>query len=184
MKQPCDLKPTPRPWLKTYHDARKQQTITLVRATVDQLVREERTVTLEAICRLSVEVDPQGKGVRKAGILGNEVAYAYYREHSRSYQRVHQRPHRFAKEKQRTDVPTSRIAIHPDRDVSRVRARYLRQTKGDLVERLLLVEQAYVECQEQLARLQFALVDGEHEANKHVGYKKERPQEDLSKKLP
>ena len=172
MKQPFDLNPMPRPWLKNYHEARKQRTIDIVRATVDQLVREERAVTIEAICRLSVEVDPQGKGVRKAGILGNQVASAYYREHSRSYQKVHQRNHRLTKEKQGKVASVSRIAINPDRDVSRVRARYLRQTKVDLVERLLTVEQAYVESQEQLAHLQFALVDGEHETNKHVGHKK------------
>ena len=166
MKQPSELNPRPRPWLNTYHEARKQQTIEIVRATVDHLVREERTVTIEAICRLSVEVDPQGKGVRKAGILGNEVAYAYYREHSSSYQMAHQRSHRFEKGKQRTASSVSRISIDPNRDISRVRSRYLSRTKADLVERLLTVEQAYAECQQQLARLQFALVDVQHEANK------------------
>ncbi|GLV53155.1 hypothetical protein KDH_00210 [Dictyobacter sp. S3.2.2.5] len=163
MKQPSESNPTSRPWLKTYHEARKQQTIDIVRATVDHLVREERTVTIEAICHLSVEVDPQGKGVRKAGILGNEAAYAYYREHSSSYRRAHQRNHRFEKEKQRT---VSSVSIDPNRDISRVRSRYLSRTKADLVERLLTVEQAYAECQQQLARLQFALVDVQHEANK------------------
>lgn len=75
-----------RPWLKTYHEARKQRTADIVKATIDQLVYEERPVTVEAICQRSVEVDPQGKGVKKAGILGNAVAHAYYRQHSASYQ--------------------------------------------------------------------------------------------------
>lgn len=166
MKQPFELNldhATPRPWLKTYHAARKQRTVDVVRATVDQLVHEGCSVTIEAICRLSVEVDPQGKGVRKAGILGNEVAYAYYREHSLSYQKAHRRKHPLAKGKQRT---ASSVSIDPNRDISRARSRYLSRTKVDLVERLLMVEQAYAECQQQLARLQFALVDLQHEAKK------------------
>jgi hypothetical protein len=166
MKQTSELnldQAMPRPWLKTYHEARKQQTVEIVKATVDQLVRDERSVTIEAICRLSVEVDPLGKGVGKAGILGNEAAYAYYREHSFSYQTVHRRKQRFAKGKQGT---ASSVSIDPNRDSSRVRSRYLSRTKVDLVERLLLVEQAYAECQQQLARLQFALADLQRDAKK------------------
>jgi hypothetical protein len=131
-----------------------------VKATVDQLVHEECPVTIEAICLRSVEFDAQKKGVKKAGILGNEMAYAYYRQHSVSYQRAHKRKHPVVR---KGSVVISSRPIDPERDIARVRSRYLRQNKGDLVERLLAVEQAYAECQQQLARLQFTLVDLQHE---------------------
>jgi hypothetical protein len=49
--------------------------------------------------------------------------------------------------------------IDADRDVDRVRQRYLLQPKADLAERLISVEQAYAGCQQQLASLQFELVN-------------------------
>jgi hypothetical protein len=54
---------------------------------------------------------------------------------------------------------TRRLPTDPGRDPGAVRRRYLRERKPDLVERLLFVEQAYIESQQQLAQLQFALVE-------------------------
>lgn len=73
-----------RPWLEQHYRATRQRTVSLVKAAVDQLVKDGRTVTIEAICQRSQQLDPQGKGIKKAGILGNEDAYVYYRQHSAS----------------------------------------------------------------------------------------------------
>ncbi len=86
--------PTPeqeRPWLQAHYAAKRQRTVTLVKATVDRLQWEGQKVTIEAICRLSRELDPNGKGVQKAGVLDNPEAHAYYREHSASYQTYQRR---------------------------------------------------------------------------------------------
>ncbi len=128
----------------------------LVKATVDQLLKEGQTVTLEAICTLSSEVDPQGKGIKKAGIIGNAEAHAYYRKHSSTYQRGLGYQRRKGRSKRVSAQPSR---IDADRDVDRVRQRYLLQPKADLAERLLAVEQAYATCQRQLASLQFELLD-------------------------
>jgi hypothetical protein len=147
-----------RPWLKKHHEARRQRTVDIVKATVDRLVQEGQTVTIEAICRRSPEVDPQGKGIKKAGVLGNEEAHAYYRQHSSSYQLAQGRTSHLTRSRQgRATTPPPRI--DPERDVDRARQRYLKQSKVDLVERLLNVEQAYAENQQRLARLQFELVE-------------------------
>src|SRR5258706_4379342 len=95
---------TSRPWLKKHHEARRQRTVAIVKATVDRLVREGQTVTIEAICRLSPEVDPQGKGVKKAGVLGNGEAHAYYRQHSSSYQLAHRRNPRLSGSRRRQET--------------------------------------------------------------------------------
>ena len=116
-------------------------------------------VTIEAICRLSQQLDPQGKGIKKAGVLGNTDAYAYYQQH-----RTHRpsMPGRMS----RRGVMTYRLPTDPGRDLGSVRRRYLRERKPDLVERLLQVEQAYIESQQQLARLQFELLEQQQKAQK------------------
>jgi hypothetical protein len=159
MTHPSVSKPeknTSRPWLKRYHQARRERTVQLAKATVDQLLKEGQTVTLEAICARSCEVDPQGKGIKKAGIIGNAEAHAYYRKHSSTYQRGLGYQRRKGRNKR---VPTQPSRIDANRDVDRVRQRYLLQPKADLAERLISVEQAYAICQQQLASLQFELVD-------------------------
>ncbi|HEY4384771.1 MAG TPA: hypothetical protein VGN34_09890 [Ktedonobacteraceae bacterium] len=45
-------------------------------------------------------------------------------------------------------------------------ARYQSSTQGDLVERLVMVEQAYGACQEQRAHLHCTLVNLQQEAKK------------------
>ena len=145
-----------RPWLKRYHQARRQHTVDLVKTTVDRLLQEGKTVTLEAVCLRSRELDPQGQGIKKAGIIGNAEAHAYYRKHSTTYQHGLGHQRRKGRNK-RVQAQPSRIDA--DRDVDRVRSRYLQQTKADLVERLLHVEQAYAEGQQQLARLQFEMLE-------------------------
>jgi len=146
---------TTRPWLKTYHEARRQRTVDLVKATVDHLLADGQAVTLEAIATRSREVDLEGKGIKKAGILGNAEAHAYYRKHSVTYQSGRGQQRR--KSKVHVSAQPSRIGT--DRDIQRVRQRYLQQTKDNLVERLIAVEQEYAISQQQLARLQFELLD-------------------------
>ncbi len=148
----------PPPWLQQHYEEKRQRTIRLVRAAVDQLVNEEQAVTIEAICRVSVTLDPEKRGVKKSGVLNNQEAYNYYRTHSASYKAANQRHHLRRKE-QEPPVTKRLLRLDPHRDLNRVRSRYLRMTKAELVERLIVVEQAYAERERQLARLQFALAD-------------------------
>ena len=158
--------PTPetaRPWLQAHYQARRQRTVNLVKATIDRLKEEGLDVTIEAICRVSKDIDPEGKGIKKAGVLGNAEAHRYYQQQSPSYQRYRKR--------RRQPSPQSQLLgaqspIEPDRDVGRVRRRYLQLPKATLVERLLSMEQEYATLQEQLVRLQFALVDVQQERKK------------------
>ncbi len=64
----------PRPWLKHHYAAVRQRTVDLVKMTVDRLIQDGQAITIEAICQRSQQLDPQGKGIKKAGILGNAEA--------------------------------------------------------------------------------------------------------------
>lgn len=142
-----------RPWLEQHYQETRQRTVRLVKAAVDQLVKEGQSVTIEAICQQSQQLDPQGKGIKKAGILGNEEAYTYYRQHCTSRRSISRRT------SQQPGTLISRLPTDSHRDLGQVRRRYSRESKTKLVERLLSVEQAYIESQEQLARLQFELLE-------------------------
>lgn len=147
---------SPRPWLKKIHEAKRQRTVALVKLTVDRLVQEGKTVTVEAICHLSPELDPLSKGVKKSSVLDNPEAHEYYRTHSSTYQTIHERKRHSSRKQQSLVQPPH---IDPNRDEQRVRYRYLRHTKVELVERLLYMEQAYAQSQQQLVQLQFAWLE-------------------------
>jgi hypothetical protein len=149
-----------RPWLEKHYEATRQHTVSLVKAAVDQLVKEKRSVTIEAICQQSQQIDPQGKGIKKAGILGNTEACAYYRKHRASSQKAGRHTTR------QSVTVTHRLPVDLHRDLRQVRRRYLRESKAALVERLLSVEQAYLESQQQLAQLQFELLDQQQKIQK------------------
>jgi len=149
----------PRPWLLQHYAAIRQRTVGLEKLTVDRLIQEGQTVTIEAICKQSQQLDPQGKGIKKAGVLGNAEAYAYYQQHRTSRAATPRRASHKA-------GSTHRLPTDPGRDLGAVRRRYLRESKPDLVERLVFVEQAYIESQQQLARLQFELLDQQQKAQK------------------
>jgi hypothetical protein len=149
-----------RPWLEKHYEATRQHTVSLVKAAVDQLVKEKRSVTIEAICQQSQRLDTQGKGIKKAGILGNAEAYAYSRQHCASPRRAGGRASR------QSGTVAHRLPTDSHRDLGGVRRRYLRESKAALVERLLSVEQAYLESQQQLARLQFELLDQQQKTQK------------------
>src|SRR5215471_14591601 len=104
-------------------------------------------------------LDPAGRGVKKSAILENPIAHEYYEKHSTSYQLVQKRRRQTTRRSQQTTQPASPLRIDPERDVARVRYRYLQRTKPEIVERLLIVEQAYAESQQQMAKLQFELLD-------------------------
>src|SRR6266699_3506895 len=111
-----------RPWLHTLYQARRERTVTLVKAAVDRLVGEGETVTIEAICQASREVDPEGKGIKKAGVLGNAEAYAYYRQHSTTYQRARRKLRHAPRQEPTRSTALPHIDL--DRAVKRVRQSY------------------------------------------------------------
>jgi len=106
--------------------------------------------SLAAIARVSKTIDPADPhGVSESAILHNEAAYALYRQHA-EYKRRMQR-------KQSAQLRTNgsadnRIRASADRDRGRARQRYLRASKADLVERLLIAEQAYAEMEHSWLR--------------------------------
>jgi hypothetical protein len=154
-KQETNEPKRPHPWLLKHYQEKRQRTIMLVKASVNHLVDEGQTVTLEALCRTSLALDPEGRGVKKSAILENPEAHAYYRQHSTSYMSAQNRKRQATRREKPAKQSAQPLRIDPNRDVERVRYRYLQMTKPEIVERLLTVEQAYADLHQQLAHLQF-----------------------------
>lgn len=142
----------PHPWLQKHYQEKRKRTIRLVKAAVDQLVKEKQTVTIEVICHTSAQIDEEGRGVKKSAVLENQEAHAYYRAHSVSYRAAAcKRTGKAAK----TSAQAHPLRVDLHRDADRARYRSLQMTRPEIVERLLQVEHAYAELAEQQARLQF-----------------------------
>jgi len=134
-----------RPWLKDkVYEPKRRRTVELVKSSVDALINDRKLVSLATLCARSKEVDPSGRGVSESAILKNEEARNYYQQH-RSWKAVSRKRRRFCQPE--TIFAPTRIKI--DRDLARVRSRYLRLTKAELAYRLLAVEQAHAALQER-----------------------------------
>lgn len=125
----------PTDWLEEkVYGPKRQRTASLVRQAVDDLVRHGKRVSLNSVAAHSKQIDSTGTGVSESAVLANEEARAYYEQH-RTWKGS--RNPRAAK----PTVPASVPRIKPDRDLARVRQRYLRLSKQELVDRLLTAEQ-------------------------------------------
>ncbi len=131
-------------WLEETYASRRQRTIAMVKQAIDGLRKKKRPVSLASIVEESKLLDPMRRGVSQSAVLNNADAYAYYLQH-RAWKGTSQ------PRKVRTSPSGSRFlpSVKPDRDLARVRQRYLRLTKRELVERLIAAEQVQADVQER-----------------------------------
>lgn len=140
----------PHPWLEEKVYARlRQRTVDLVTRSVDALLKDKQRVSLSTVAAKSKELDPEHRGISESAILDNQEARAYYEQH-RSW-----RGSRKKRAKTLAVVsPASPESVKPGRDEQRVRQRYLRMSKENLVERLIAVERTFAEQRERWLLLQ------------------------------
>jgi len=135
------------PWLEAaVYERKRQRTVALVKEAVDALVKQREQdgttrVSLTTIGSMSRRLDPEGRGVAHTAILENEEAYAYYKRFRTA-----------SKPKKRQPV-LRKAHMRPlpkgERDQGRVRQRYRKLNKEELVDQLLSVEQQYAELHER-----------------------------------
>lgn len=131
----------PHPWLEEHvYAPKRQRTVDLVTRTVAVLLAERARISLGTIVARSRQLDPAGKGISQTAILGNPAARAYYERH----RTVGPPP---PPASPRPAVPDTPVAA--GRDLARVRRRYLRLSKAELVGRLVATEQARASAHER-----------------------------------
>jgi hypothetical protein len=116
----------------------------LVRASVDALLAADERVSIASIIAESKALDPERRGISKDGLLGNDEARAYYEEHRTTLPALRRRsPSRAHQTLADVAQVIDPVPVKANRDQARVRQRYQRLAKRDLVDRLLDAEQAY-----------------------------------------
>lgn len=144
-------------WLnEAVYEPKRQRTVELVKQAVDTLVeqREQDSATrisLSTIVAMAKQQDPTGRGIAHTAILENEEAYAYYKRH-RTAGKTTKGP---SAQKQKHTRPV----IKAERDQTRVRQRYLKLSREELVNQLLLVEQQYAELHERYLAMNDKLLE-------------------------
>ena len=101
---------------------------------------------MASIVEESRRADPDAVGISRSAIYSNQEAYILFTTHCSAKQDT-----RNAKPPATTTADETgplRIAAH--RDLMRVRQRYRRMTKEELANRLIYVEQAYAQLEQQL----------------------------------
>ncbi|UUZ96738.1 hypothetical protein LJK87_22195 [Paenibacillus sp. P25] len=142
MSQISTLKNDDFPWLHEVHEKNKTRSFQLGKSAIDTLVKEGKSVTLNNIHNKSKDLDPAGKGIHSNTIKTNELLYAYYKEHSRTYK---QRQTKKAPSRQNVIQVADLRRLSPHRDLVHLRQKYMKLTKQELVSRLIQAEQFIAE---------------------------------------
>jgi hypothetical protein len=132
-------------WLGDVYAARRQRTTDLVRISIDALEKDGTPVSITSVVAVSRHFDPSRKGISESALLRNPDARALYDQH-RTWKGT----------RRRRSTPQSRkpepIRVKPGRNRGRAGQRYMRQTKGELVARLLVAEHACCEFEDKWLR--------------------------------
>lgn len=138
---------TPPPWLEEkVYQVRRQRTVDLVKRSIDALLHARRRISLASIVEESRGADPDGVGISRSAIYSNQEAYVLFRARCSAKQGI-----RNAKPLATTPADEAGPpGIAADRNLTRVRQRYRRMTKEELANRLIHVEQAYAQLEQQL----------------------------------
>jgi hypothetical protein len=144
-------------WLDAaVYEPKRQRTFEVVKRAIDTLTEQRKQdgvtrISLNSIVAMVKQQDPAGQGIAHTSILENEEAYAYYKKFRTADQPKKRQPKR--------EKDNTRPVIKADRDQSRVRRRYMKLNREELVERLLIVEQQYAELHKRYLTMNDKLLE-------------------------
>ncbi|MCY7908312.1 hypothetical protein MOB65_05230 [Bacillus inaquosorum] len=121
------------------HPSSWERALKLGKQAIDELVLEEKPVTLRNVSMKSKEIDLGGKGIHFRTVQTNEELNNYYKEYSDSYKK-----RKILRDTKKPPIKVNEIdylGIKPDRDIKAVEKRYMSKNKRDLVKRLIQAEQ-------------------------------------------
>jgi hypothetical protein len=132
-----------RPWLKESHQKRSRRSVELGKQAIDFLIKKDEPVTYTNVADVSKEIDPEGKGIHPNTIRTNEQLYKYYMKHSLTYKQKENS--KKVKPSLNTEKDIDFGKIKPNRSVENAQRKYMKLSKKELVQRLILAEQYIAE---------------------------------------
>ncbi|MGG3471589.1 hypothetical protein ABES02_29500 [Neobacillus pocheonensis] len=135
---------TERAWLKESHQKRSNRSVEIGKQTIDLLIKKGRPITLTTIAEQSKAIDPEGKGIHPNTIRTNELLYEHYKQHSKTYK------HKNNSKSNKSNGPVTIENIEfqkikPNRNLENLQRKYMKLSKKELVQRLILTEQYIAE---------------------------------------
>ncbi|WP_270881619.1 hypothetical protein [Paenibacillus aestuarii] len=133
-----------REWLQSLYDDKKKRSFELGVKAIDLLVKEGSSVSYRTVSDKSKIIDSEGIGIHPNTIRKNKELHAYFSKHISA---------KFYKPRKSSRVPIagdldSFKQIKQERDITRVKQRYMQLTKNELVDLLIHMEQ-YIAKQNQ-----------------------------------
>lgn len=128
-----------RPWLREQvYEPKRTRTFELVKKCVDALHERGEPVSLLRIVAESKALDEKGVGVAHSTILQHERANAYYQQYrtSKSVTTTNR-----SSEIINSDAPPAPVKLN--RDLGKVKKRYMKMSKHELINKLISTEQGY-----------------------------------------
>lgn len=138
------------------YEPKRQRTFEVVKRAVDTLMEQRKQdgvtrISLTTIVAMAKHQDPEGRGIAHTTILENEEAYAYYKRHRTA--------NKSAKGQPRERGVNARPVIKAGRDQTRVRRRYMRLSREELVDQLLLLQQQHAELHDRYLAMNDKLLE-------------------------
>lgn len=131
-------------WLKESHQNRSNRAVQLGKQSIDLLIQKCSAITYTTIAEQSKIIDPEGKGIHSNTIRTNEELYEYYKLHSKTYkQKKNSKKSVFNHSNISGDLEFSKIK--PNRNPDNLSRKYMKLTKDELVQRLILAEEYIAE---------------------------------------
>lgn len=131
-------------WLKDSYQRRSNRSVELGKQSINQLIKIGEPITYTTIAKRSKEIDPEGKGIHPNTIRTNEQLYEYYKQYSKTH-------------KQKKNSPNNPLNgpltikgiefynIRPNRNRDNLKKKYMKLSKKELMQRLILAEEYIAE---------------------------------------
>jgi len=109
----------------------------LLKLNNDRLIKKGITVTFANVAQWSKEVDTEGKGIQENAIRLNEELYECYKQHSKTFK---QKENSKGIKPNNLNLDVNFRTLKPDRNLDNLHRKYMKLSKQELVQRLILVE--------------------------------------------
>lgn len=135
-------------WLENNNEEAKKRIYRLGKKAVDSLIKDSIPISYRNIATKTKELDKSGKGIHPNSVKNNEELYAYYQKYSKF-----KTSKNTTKKIRINEMDYTHIKI--DRDIQRVKGRYMKMSKQELVELLIQAEQYIAEQNKTWIKTQF-----------------------------
>ncbi|OUA51231.1 hypothetical protein [Bacillus thuringiensis] len=133
-----------RTWLNGVYESRSQRSLLLGKGAIDLLVKQNLPVTLKTVSEKSKEIDSEGKGIHPNTITTNSELNEYYKQHSKTYKKK-SNSNQSLQKRSAAFPPVDYRRISAERNIENANRKYMKMSKKELVQRLLLAEQYIAE---------------------------------------